>query len=57
LLSKLKSLTLPGQATKNELLCVLKEDAMKFNLQDIVRCSLEFNRKQSAYIPVTRLNI
>jgi uncharacterized protein (UPF0305 family) len=41
----LKSLTLPGQTTKNELLCVLKEDATKFNLQDIGRCSLQIQQE------------
>jgi uncharacterized protein (UPF0305 family) len=45
LLSKLKSLSLTGQTTKNELLCVLKEDARKFNLQDIVRCSLQIQKE------------
>jgi len=41
LLSKVKILTIHGPTTKNELLKVLKEDAKKFTLQDIVRCSLQ----------------
>ena len=40
MLSKVKSLTLQGQTTKNELLTVLQEDARKVDLHDIVRCSL-----------------
>jgi uncharacterized protein (UPF0305 family) len=44
LLSKVKSLSLQGQTTKNELLCVLKEDARKLNLPDIVRCSLQIQQ-------------
>jgi uncharacterized protein (UPF0305 family) len=45
LLSKVKSLTLPGQTTKNQLLHVLREDARKFNLQDIERCSLQIQQE------------
>lgn len=45
MLSKVKSLTLPGQTTKNELLSVLKEDARKFNLPDIVYCSLQIQQE------------
>jgi uncharacterized protein (UPF0305 family) len=45
MLIKLKGLSLQGQTTKNELLCVLKEDAMKFNLQDIERCSLQIQQE------------
>lgn len=45
MLSKLKSLTLQGQITKNELLCVLMEEASNFNLQDIVSCSLQIHQE------------
>ena len=45
MLSKLKSLAIQGQTNKNELLNVLKEDARKFNLQDIVRCSLQIQQE------------
>lgn len=37
---KLKNLTLPGKTTKNHLLLVLKEDARKVGLPDIIRSSL-----------------
>ena len=45
MLSKVKSLAIQGQTNKNELLKVLKEDARKFNLQDIVRCSLQIQQE------------
>ncbi len=45
MLSKLKGLSIQGQTNKNELLNVLKEDARKFNLQDIVRCSLQIQQE------------
>jgi uncharacterized protein (UPF0305 family) len=38
-------LSLQGQTTKNELLHVLREDARKFNLQDIVSCSLQIQQE------------
>lgn len=38
-------MTLQGQTTKNELLYVLKEDAMRFDLQDIVSCSLQIQQE------------
>jgi len=45
MLNKVKSLNFQGQTTKKELLCILKEDARKFNLQDIVRCSLQIQQE------------
>ena len=45
MISKVKSLTLQGQTTKNELLCVLKENTRKFSLSDIVRCSLQIQQE------------
>jgi len=45
LLDKLKSLSLQGQTTKDQILCVLKEDAKKFNLNDITRCSLQIQQE------------
>jgi uncharacterized protein (UPF0305 family) len=45
LLSKVKSLALLDQTTKNELLKILKEDARTFNLQDIARCSLKIQQE------------
>ncbi|HOI39936.1 MAG TPA: DUF2115 family protein [Methanobacterium sp.] len=38
-------MSLQGQTTKNELLHVLREDARKFNLQDIVSCSLQIQQE------------
>ena len=45
MLSKVKSMAIQGQTNKNELLKILKEDARKFNLQDIVRCSLQIQQE------------
>ncbi|UTB32782.1 MAG: DUF2115 domain-containing protein [Methanobacterium sp. ERen5] len=45
MLSKVKSLAIHGQTNKNELLMVLKEDARKVTLQDIVRCSLQIQQE------------
>lgn len=45
MLSKVKSLTLQGQTTKKELLCILREDARKFNLNDIQQCSLQIQQE------------
>ena len=45
MISKVKSLTLQGQTTKNELLCILKENTRKFSLSDIVRCSLQIQQE------------
>ena len=45
MLSKVKSLAIQGQTNKNELLKILKEDARNFNLQDIVRCSLQIQQE------------
>jgi uncharacterized protein (UPF0305 family) len=45
LLSKVKSLAIKGQINKNELLMILREDARKFTLQDIVRCSLKIQQE------------
>jgi uncharacterized protein (UPF0305 family) len=45
MLNKVKSLNFQGQTTKKELLYILKEDARKFNLQDIVRCSLQIQQE------------
>lgn len=45
MLGKLKSLILQGQTTQNELLKVIKEDAKKFNFDDIMRCSLKIQRE------------
>lgn len=44
MLNKVKSLTFQGQTTKNELLTLLREDARKLNLSDIVRCSLQIQQ-------------
>jgi len=44
MLNKVKSLTIQGQTTKNELLTVLREDARKLNLSDIVSCSLQIQQ-------------
>lgn len=41
----MKSLSFQGQTTKKELLHVLREDARKFNLQDIVSCSLQIQQE------------
>ena len=45
MLSKVKSLAIQGQINKNELLTILKEEARKFTLQDIVRCSLKIKQE------------
>ena len=45
MLDKLKSLSPQGQTTKDQLLCILKEDARKFNLNDITRCSLQIQQE------------
>lgn len=45
MLNKVKSLVVQGQTTKNELIMVLKEDAKKFTLQDIMRCSLQIQQE------------
>jgi uncharacterized protein (UPF0305 family) len=44
MLNKVKNLTIPGQTTKNKLLTVLREDARKLNLSDMVRCSLQIQQ-------------
>jgi uncharacterized protein (UPF0305 family) len=45
LLSKVKNLTIQGLINKNELLTILKENARKFTLQDIVHCSLQIQQE------------
>lgn len=45
MLNKIKSLILQGHTTQNELLKVIKEDAKKFNFNDIMRCSLEIQQQ------------
>ena len=45
MLSKVKSLAIQDQTNKNELLKILREDARKFTLQDIVRCSLQIQQE------------
>lgn len=45
MLSKVKSLAIQDQTNKNELLKILREDAKKFTLQDIVRCSLQIQQE------------
>jgi len=45
LLSKLKSLSLQGQTTKDQLLRIIREDARKFNLNDIQQCSLQIQQE------------
>ncbi len=45
MISKVKNLTLKGQTTKNELLCVLREESRKFSLEDIVHCSLKIQQE------------
>ncbi len=45
MLNKIKSLILQGHATQNELLKVIKEDAKKFNFNDIMRCSLKIQQE------------
>lgn len=40
MLDKLKLMVLDGQISKNELLTVLREDAMKINIQDFIQCNL-----------------
>jgi uncharacterized protein (UPF0305 family) len=44
-LTKIKSLASQGQTSKNELLMVLKEEAKKFTLNDIVYCSLQIQQE------------
>jgi uncharacterized protein (UPF0305 family) len=38
-------LSLQGQTTKDQILCVLREDARKFNLNDIQQCSLQIQQE------------
>lgn len=45
LLDKLKSMSIQGQTTKDQLLCVIKEDARKFNIDDIQQCSLQIQQE------------
>ena len=45
MLDKLKSLSILGQTTKDQILCVLREDARKVNLNDIQQCSLQIQQE------------
>ena len=45
MLRKIKNLPIQGQTSKNELLMVLKEEAKKFTLHDIVYCSLQIQQE------------
>ncbi len=44
MLNKVKSLTFQSQTTKNKLLKILREEARKLNLLDMVRCSLQIQQ-------------
>ncbi|MBZ2166436.1 DUF2115 family protein [Methanobacterium spitsbergense] len=45
MLRNIKSLTIQDQTSRNELLIVLKEEAKKFTLQDIISCSLQIQQE------------
>ena len=45
MLSRVKSLAIQGQINKNVLLTILKKEARKFTLQDIVRLSLKIQKE------------